>query len=388
MKNLIIHSIAFLLLFSACEKKKQETVSSTNTKKSFIVLKPEQMDLMDIELGEIKEIIITPIVFANGRVIANPESQASVSSLIGGRVDQIYFKEGDFVRKNQTIATLSSLELLNLQQEFYTTVSELEFAKVELARQKELAKQKVGALADLQLSESKHNALKAKTLSLKSKLNLVGFAVKEDTISTETVSARFSLVSPINGRINKLPIHIGKQLQPNELAATLINNEKMRAEVYCYERDINMIHDGMNIEIEFANLSIPKVSGKVESISQNVDDETKSIKVYVSFAPPAGVSIVPQMSVYVKIESRRSDKKVKTVPLTAIYEEDNINYIFHTTGEKNDSKELYFKKTKVVVLSNDGNNAEIRLFEELPRATKVVIHNTFAMEIESRKAGL
>ncbi|MFQ3576832.1 MAG: efflux RND transporter periplasmic adaptor subunit, partial [Cytophagales bacterium] len=230
-----LFTIAFMIIFS-CSSEKKESQNSLISQKKFITIKPEQMDLMDIELGEIKEMIITPIVFANGRVIANPESQASISTLIGGRVEKIYFKEGDFVKKGQTIATLSSLELLNLQQEFYTTLSELAFAKVEFERQKELSKQKVGALADLQLSESKLNALKAKNLSLKAKLNLLGINPKSDTINPETINAMYGLNSPINGRINKMSVHLGKQLQANELAATIINNHKMRAEIYCYER--------------------------------------------------------------------------------------------------------------------------------------------------------
>jgi cobalt-zinc-cadmium efflux system membrane fusion protein len=374
------------IIFS-CSREKEKEIKQEKRPKNLIILRPQQMDLMDIELGEIKESVITPVVYANGRIISNPESQASISSLIGGKVEKIYFKEGDLVKKNQIIASVSSIELINYQQEFYETLSELTFAKAELNRQNELAKQKIGAKAELQLAEAKYNSLHYKLISLKSKLAMLGVYPKTDTLF-ESISSVYHLVSPINGKISKLNIHLGKQLQQNEIAATVVNAEKLRAEIYCFERDISLIREGMNIEIEFANLNIPKVIGKVESIAQNVDEDTKAIKVYVSFEQPSGYVILPQMSIYVKIENKLANKKVKTVPLTAIYEEDNINYIFHTTGEKSDGKELYFKKSKVVVLSNDGNNAEIMLSEELPPATKIVIHNTFAMEIESRKAGL
>ena len=65
---------------------------------------------------------------------------ASVSALIGGRVQSVEVIEGDKVRKGQVIARLSNPEFIKMQQEYLSAKSNIPFLENDYLRKKELLK--------------------------------------------------------------------------------------------------------------------------------------------------------------------------------------------------------------------------------------------------------
>lgn len=388
--NLLVPITFLLFLYSCTDSDKKEEAKTNSTTQKYIVLTTKQLDLMDIELGEVDQQIITPIVYANGKIVPLPNSEASLSSNIAGKIDRIYVIEGAKVSKGQPIFTISGFEIIQIQQDYINNKNELRFLEQEYNRQVELRKNDVGALADLQNAEAKYYQSLGNLKSIKAKLMLLGLNTDNlDDSKNFSIVSNVTIGSPIDGYVLKLPVNIGMQVSPGVELAKIVGSSDFHAEVYCYERDINMIKEGQELELEFANKSMNKVKGYIQSISRSVDNENKSVILHVRFSSGGNSSILPYMSVVAKIQSRNSDEKVTTVPITAIYEESKISYLFHTIHAAKTDKDpnLYFKKLKVDVLSNDGSNAEIRLSGDLPPDSKIVIHNTFALEVESRKLG-
>jgi biotin carboxyl carrier protein len=81
---------------------------------------------MDVELGEIKQVSLGSTLKVNGQLELPPQNKASVSAIIGGRVESVAVIEGDYVKKGQVIAILEAMKIMNeLEAEFDCKILEV-----------------------------------------------------------------------------------------------------------------------------------------------------------------------------------------------------------------------------------------------------------------------
>ena len=133
------------VLLLSCNNKavdKQENQSNTTNSKSPVEIKltDDQIKAIGIEIDKISFRNLKTSLKVNGRLELPPQNRAQVSVLVGGIVIEIPVMEGQFVNKGQALATLENSEFLQTQQEYFSTKANLNFAKSEYERQKELQK--------------------------------------------------------------------------------------------------------------------------------------------------------------------------------------------------------------------------------------------------------
>ena len=119
-----------------------ETGSSESNKEEVHLLQ-KQMDVMSIELGHFQFMDLTTTIRANGQLELPPQNIASISSILGGRVERIDVLEGDYVNKGEVIAYLSNPEFIDLQREFLSAKSNFSVLEIDYQRKKELLKDAV-----------------------------------------------------------------------------------------------------------------------------------------------------------------------------------------------------------------------------------------------------
>ena len=166
MKN--IFGAIILLMLLACNSEKPSTNTTATYKKDIdsLTLTQTQISGVNIKFAQFTPRIIKPLIYANGAIKLLPESKAEVSSHISGKVEQIFVREGMFVKKDQVLLSMSSFDALELQNEYVSAKNEAEFQKVEYERQAALKKRNMGVLADYQATRSKYQSaiIKEKTL--------------------------------------------------------------------------------------------------------------------------------------------------------------------------------------------------------------------------------
>ena len=137
MKNILkISSILLLLIvLGSCQDKTSqnnegdETRDENNKEKggeqeeeeettSTLTLRLEQLDVMNIELGSIQQKNLGATLKVNGQLELPPQNMASVSAIVGGRVQSVRVIEGDYVKKGQIIAQLNNPEFITMQREY------------------------------------------------------------------------------------------------------------------------------------------------------------------------------------------------------------------------------------------------------------------------------
>ncbi len=387
MKNIFLTYIFVAIgLLSGCseEKKAVETAKASNT--DFLVLTESQLATLNIKFAKPDRKQIVENIYLNGKVKSLPNLSATVSSNIEGKVDKIFVVEGSIVRKGQALMTLSSMELIELQNAYMTAESETDFSTIELDRQKELIKNNVGALVDLQTAEAKYNSCLSREKTLKAKLDLLGISITNlQDPKNVNVATSVTIESPIDGYVINLPVSVGVLASVQTVLAEIVNVSELHAEIYVYDKDIDLVQDGQTVEIDFVNHALATVKGTVQSISRSIDPETKAIEVHVTFSAPKGALVLPGMSVRAIVLNKDKDVTAHAVPLSAVLKEEDNYFVFGTESVIGSGK-LNIKKYKVNLGSKDENYTEVIFPNEVSDKLTIAQNNVAALEMQRKQA--
>src|SRR5919199_5044629 len=392
-----IHILTLLSAWSAlggltsCEDSsgKEATTETTKTAPAttntdLVRLTPTQLKTVNVDMVTFEERALKPIIHANGVIKLLPDSKAEVSSHIEGKIDQIYVREGQSVRKGQPIVRLSSFQLLELQNDYAAAHADVEFLEAEYKRQDELRKSNIGVLAQYQSADSKLKAARAREMALKDKLQMIGIGTA-NIIHQRQVSLTSGLVirAPIDGYVSKFYENIGSLVQPQTLLAEIINPNRIEANVFVYEKEADYIREGQPIELRFVNRSIAPVHGKVVYIARSVNDENRAITLHVNFNRPKNELIAADMNVQARIIGAGEHISHQTLPRTALLDDGDGKFIFVTNQPNSDT--ITFRKQKVEVTSQGDQYIEVKPVGKLPANVKVANNNVLALEAERKK---
>lgn len=382
-KYLAIGLIA--LLASCSNNNKPEGTSTTQVKDSdSITLTQQQLKGVNVKFAQFTPRMIKPIIHANGVIKLMPESKAEVSSHISGKVERIFVREGMYVQKNQVLFSISSFDVLELQNEYVSAKNETEFQWVEFERQSALKKRNMGVLADYQASKSKYQSAIIKEKTLKEKLEIIGIDTKLfNDLSNPNIQKTLAIKAPFGGYVNKLNVHAGSLVQTETILAEIIDPTQLQAEVYVYEKDAELVKEGLPVTLNFVQKGISPITGKVLFVSRALDPENKTITLHVQFNLPKNEDIHADMNLKAVITGLSNDKPMLAIPATTIYDDGDNKYIFVTTDPQ--KNEVAMKKFRVDIITEDEGYTVIESIQKLPESCYVADHNVLAIEAERKK---
>lgn len=389
LKQQNYYHILALLLFSTVPwsgcKKTEEKAKDINVP-NFIELTNEQLKVMDIDLAPVEKKVIRPVVMANGRIGANPNYEAKISSNVSGRIERLFVQEGSLIKKGDAILSVSSIEFVQLQQDYMKAYSEMVFLEKEYNRQMELRTADVASVADFQSTEARYYSALTTEKSLKAKLAVLRKDASElQDAKHANISLEKVVFSPIAGYVYKLPVQIGMRANPEVTLADVVDLEQLRAEIFLYEKDLDKIEEGSNVTIEFINKNIPSVNGNIKFINRSIDDLNKTVMLVASFDRPKGALILPEMFINAKVRGKGDGEAKMSVPLAAIQEEGNQYSIF--TSIYYNGKNI-LKKVKVQLGVSDDQFAQITPEEPIDDGSQVAVKNLLVLDSEFKKLGL
>ena len=384
MKN--IFGAIILLMLLACNSEKPSTNTTATYKKDIdsLTLTQTQISGVNIKFAQFTPRIIKPLIYANGAIKLLPESKAEVSSHISGKVEQIFVREGMFVKKDQVLLSMSSFDALELQNEYVSAKNEAEFQKVEYERQAALKKRSMGVLADYQATRSKYQSAIIKEKTLKQKLAIVGIDINGFLdLTNPVIQKTLNIKAPFDGYVNKLNVHTGSLVETETILAEIIDPNQLRAEVYVYEKDVDLVEEGLPVKLNFIQKGIAPIDGKVMFISRALDATNKTITLYVSFTKPKNTDIHADMNLKAVITGVASNTPMQALPATSIYDDGEHQYIFATTNIT--SELVAMKKFRIETIKEDDGYVVIKSIQKLPKDCWVADNNVLAIEAERKK---
>jgi cobalt-zinc-cadmium efflux system membrane fusion protein len=232
------------------------------------------------------------------------------------------------VRKGQLLAVMEDPQYIQLQQDYLTATSRLEYAVKEYERQKELNSSKASSDKVLQQAENEFRTLSIATKALAEKLGLIGISAVR--LNENTISRTVNIYSPINGYVNKVNVNIGKYVTPSDVIFELVNPEDIHLNLTVYEKDLSKLSIGQHATVYTNAKPDRKYDTKIILISHSLN-ENRSAEVHCHFEQ-YDKNLVPGM--YMNAEIRLNDSKEKVLPADAIVNFENKDYVFVEEGER------------------------------------------------------
>lgn len=378
-----------------------ETETEEHAEENVAVLTDEQMKTVGIEIGSIEQKQLSKTLKANGALRVPNSNKANATSLFGGVIKSLNVEIGDFVRKGQVIATISNPQFIQLQEEYLSINSRIEFAEQELARQRELNEGNVGAKKNLQSATTELNTLRTRKASLQQQIQMMG--INPASLSNASLKSSLVVTSPISGTVSNVFAKIGSYVDVSSPIAEIIENSALHLDLQVYEKDIPLIKIGQKVYFVVTNNPNKTYTAEVYSIGSSFSGSSKTIAVHSRIVGDKK-GLIDGMSItgIVSLDNVLSP----AVPYEAIANADGKYYIFlvkeladephdHKEGEDHDhsshdhgsEKGTRFVRVEVIKGASELGYTAITPVSEIPHGTHIVVKGAFFVNAKMNDTG-
>lgn len=357
-----------LIFLLACDLKKPEPIveSASLGSSTEMELTPEQQKAIGLSLDTITYRNLSTSLQANGKLELPPQNKAKVSILAGGIVKSIAVKEGEYVNEGQILATLENMDLLQVQQDFLESSTNLVFLKAEFERQKELQKDNINAAKSVQSAENNYNSALVRQKTLEQKLKL--YNINPQTLTAEKIRPSFTILSPITGHITRISISIGQFVDPNSMVFEIVDNRFLHIDLTIFEQDVHKVHVGQTLSFSDANDPMHTHTAKIFSINKSFEPNQQATIAHAKIMDVTE-ALLPGMFIQARINIDQN--MISTLPDEAIVSNGNEHYIFVET------KPDHFKEIQIRSGVSDMGFTEVIPLEELAKGSKVVVKGAY-----------
>ncbi len=289
-----------------------------------------------------RPVVAAPVVTASAerrdvprlaRTVGNVLASATVQikSLVEGRILAAFFTEGQLVKAGDPLFRIDPLpfqaDLEQAQAVLARDHAQLEKARLELARQKDLSGRGVA-------SAQKYEQAQAEAKALAATVAADAAAVANARLKLGYTDIR----SPISGKTGPILIHPGNIIKANGDTALVAVSaiEPVRTSVTLPQQSLPMLQsrlreNGTDLVVAVPGDDHPPITGKVDFIAATVDPPSGTIEVRASF-DNADHRLVPGQFVTAALVLEVL-KNVVVVPFEAVNTGQNGSYVYIVDAE-------------------------------------------------------
>jgi HlyD family secretion protein len=298
---------------------------------------------------------IQEVVRADGEIKA--EKQVDIGSDIMGRIEKIYVKLGDYVKKGDTLCLID-------RQSYEAKVNSLKMSLNDLQNKLDKAQkdfERIKSLYDKGLvAETDYENSRLQLESLKSQYQSTYYSLKD----AEYQLSKTVITSPITGKVVSLNKEVGEIVvmgtvnNPATVIMTIAELSKMKVNAYVDESEIVKVREGQPVNINVTAYPDKNFKGIVRAISAapyqgtTTSSATGGVQYSVEIAIVDTGILYPGMTATCEIITNRRDSVLK-VPVQALgKEKTGEDYLFVIRGGK-----VYKTPVKIGIIAS--NEAEI-----------------------------
>ena len=311
---------------------------------------PVQRNNLDVEIKAIGTVV--------------PVHTVNVQSQVSGLLQQVYFKEGQWVKKGQILAQIDpapfEVALAQAEGTRQQNLAQLNNAETELARYQLLFKQDSIAKQQVEQQQALVNQLKGQTQSNRAQVD----AAKLQLSYTK-------IYSPIEGRVGFKQKDAGNLIQANESTGlvTITQVHPVYVRFAVAENHLTALREtlksGHQVQVSAWDKAEQKqlAVGHVQALDNQIDVTTGTLKLKAVF-DNRNDSLFPNQFVNVRLSSQTIQNAV-TIPIDAVQHGAKGTYVYIIN--KDNKAEVKMLKLGL------STNGKIEVLEGLDGTEKVVL---------------
>ncbi len=375
--NTIIFLLSGFLLFACTETNKKEatkTVSATldSVASEIVSLTPAQLKNANVQIGAIQQTTVHKTLKVNGHMDVPPSNIVSISIPMGGYLKNTSLIPGLSVKKGAVLAVLEDPSYIQLQQDYLTAKSKLEYVEADYNRQKSLNETKATSDKVFQMAKTEYESQKYLVKSLSEKLKLIG--LNPTLLNENNISRAINFTSPISGYVTKVNVNIGKYVSPTDVLFEIVDPSDLHLRLTVLENDAASLKIGNTVSFYANNNPAQKFLAHIAVITPNIGEESTT-DVHCHLVNEK-INLYP--GTFVNAEVELNNAKVNALPEDAIIKWQNKDFVFVKLTESN------FKLVSVTTGINSDGFVEIKT--DLSNM-QVVIKNAYTLLMKLKNNG-
>lgn len=241
---------------------------------------------------------------------ARANEQVIITSKYSDLVDEIYFDDGQNVKKGALLVKLNNQEELAKVNELTANLSE---SKAHLKRLTELLSSRATSKSLVEQQQAKTKAIEAQLVSANAKLN------------------DLTLRAPFSGVLGFREVSKGAYIDAGNVITSLDDLSSMKVDFYLPERLLTHIHVGQQVTAFNSAYQDKEFIGKITALDSRIDSSTRSIKVRATINNKA-LKLRPGMLLNINVLLQVEN--ILQLPESSIIPIESSHYVFVVKEEK------------------------------------------------------
>jgi cobalt-zinc-cadmium efflux system membrane fusion protein len=307
----------------------------------------------------------------------NENELAEVTTLIRGRVVDVYVDFGQDVKKGTLLALLHSTDLGLAEAAYLKTGAKLHEAELAFERARDLLQHKAISLAEFQRREAEMKTARAEAREAKHRLELLGLPEQEARRldREQTIHSDVPLRAPFAGRVIMRNITRGEVVETTQKLFTVADLSDVWVLGSVPEKDVHFVHHDQSVEVRVAAYPQEVFPGKITYIGDVLDPTTRTMRLRVTVPNPQR-RLKPEMFAMVRVYAApKAD--VLMVPVAAVQRGPSGAMIF----VRRDTREF---EARMVKLGEESGEV-VTVLDGLREGEQVVTKGAFVLKSQAEK---
>lgn len=339
--------LALLLIVTAsCSRETKAAPTKAEVTLDPSVFETDHPELFPIARVEVRE--LPTVLTANATVTPDVNRTIHVTSLGGGRVVDLKVKLGDYVKKAQTLLTISSPDLAAAFADYQKAVADEKITRKSLDRTQLLFDRGAMAEKDLQAAQNSEEKAQVDVKTTEQRVRVLGGDPAQP-------GPLLQLRAPVSGTIveqNVAGFEGVKSLDNTPNLFTIADLSQVWVVCDVFENDLGLVQVGDVAQVRLNAFPDQIFKGTVSDISRVLDPNTRSAKVRIVLANRQGL-LRPGMFAVATFRSRQLHP-VLVLPSTAIMRLHDKDWAFRKEASNR------FRRVEVQTAGSSDGSQEIR----------------------------
>ncbi|HXV67307.1 MAG TPA: efflux RND transporter periplasmic adaptor subunit [Nitrospira sp.] len=312
----------------------------------------------------------------------NQRNMAEITTLVRGRVVEVYADLGQEVKANAPLAILYSSELGLAQSGYLKARAKLHVAEQAYGRAKFLLQEKVIGEAEAQRRQAELLSIQAETNEAHDRLKLLGMNDEEfrRLERTREIRSVVPIIAPFAGRIIGRRLTRGEVVETTENLFVLADLSEVWVQANIPEKDIpfvHAVHASGDMKAEVRINAYPKeiFKGTITYVGDVLDPVTRTMQLRLELSNSDG-RLKPEMFASIRLFSEAQPDRL-AVPEAALQRDQGRTFVF----VQRSATEYEMREVRV----GESNGTLISVLDGLNEGEQVVTHGAFVLKSELLK---
>lgn len=352
--------VTIILVVTSCQQNSnvaQNKSYASNNDTGDVITLPDSSNIRSkIKIGSATKESYNYQFYSAAKVTAIPNKYAEIAPPFNGRIMKSFIKLGQNVAEGTPLFSISSSDFTDAQKLYLQDKQQYLLAEKDYKRQQDLVNNGVGIQKELEAARTNYEVTKSELGKARASIRIFGVDPDKLVFGDPLV-----IRSPIKGHVITNDIVVGKYLTDNSSAIlTVADLSPVWIVATVKEKDIRFVHEGDAAGAEVTAYPGETFSGKVYHIDENVNDETRSIRVQIECANKQNKL---KYGMYANVKFTEPSVSAVFVPATALLQLNDKSFVLQQIAPNRFKKQ--FVKTaetindKVVVTEGLSGNETI-----------------------------